>query len=72
VEFALPAIRSAADVVEATNAIAAAVADGELSTSEAANMSVLVSNVGKAVELVDIERRLAAVESFQTPGAAQS
>jgi hypothetical protein len=66
VEFALPTIRSAADVVEATNAIAAAVAAGELSTSEAANMSVLVSNVGKSIELVDIERRLAAVESFQT------
>jgi hypothetical protein len=65
-EFALPIIRRAADVVEATNAIAAAVAAGELSTSEAANMGALVANVGKAVELVDIEKRLAALESFQT------
>lgn len=71
VEFALPAINSAQDVVTATNAIAAAVAAGQLSPGEAASMSALVANTGRAVELVEIEKRLAAVESYQITGASK-
>jgi hypothetical protein len=72
ISFQLPAIRTAQDVVQATNAIAAAVAAGEMTSGDAANLCALVSSVGRALELSEIEKRLAAVESFQTPGATQS
>ena len=62
VSFALPQIKTAADLVSATNAIAASVASGELTTGEAANLSSLVTNVGKAIELSELETRLALVE----------
>jgi hypothetical protein len=39
-----------------------------LSPGEAASMSALVANTGYAVELVEIEKRFAAVESYQTSG----
>jgi hypothetical protein len=48
--------------VTATAAIAACVASGELTTGEAANLSPLVANVGKAIELGELEARLALVE----------
>jgi hypothetical protein len=62
VSFALPQIKTAADVVSATAAIAASVASAELTTGEAANLSSLVANVGKAIELGELEARLALVE----------
>jgi hypothetical protein len=62
VSFALPQIKTAADLLSATNAIAAAVASGELTTGEAANQSSLVANVGKVIELNELEARLALVE----------
>lgn len=62
VSFALPRIETAADIVSATNAIAAAVASGELTPGEAANLSSLVAHVGKAIELTELEARLALVE----------
>jgi hypothetical protein len=69
ISFQLPAIRSAQDVVEATNSIAAAVAAGEMTSGDAANLGALVSSVGRAIELSEIEKRLAAVESYQSTGA---
>jgi hypothetical protein len=45
--------------VSAANVIAASVASGELTTGEAANLSSLVANVGKAIELGELEARLA-------------
>jgi hypothetical protein len=48
--------------VSAANAIAASVASGKLTTGEAANLSSLVANVGKAIELGELEARLALVE----------
>jgi hypothetical protein len=62
VSFALPRIENAADIVRATNAIAAAVASGELTPGEASNMSTFVGQVGKAIELSELETRLAAIE----------
>lgn len=62
VSFALPEIKSAADIVTATNAIAAAVASGELMPGEASAMSAIVANVGKAMELGELEARVALVE----------
>ena len=62
VSFALPKIQTAADVVAATNAIAEAVASGELMPTEAASMSTLVGNAAKAIELHELEARIVRLE----------
>jgi hypothetical protein len=71
VSFALPEIKTASDIVGATNAIAAAVASGELMTGEASNLSSLVANVGKAIELGELETRLALIEERLAAGGGQ-
>ena len=63
VNFALPEIKRAADIIDATSALAAAVADGELVPGEAAALSSLLGNVAKAIELAEIEERLARLEA---------
>jgi hypothetical protein len=63
VSFALPEIKTASDLVDATNAIAGAVADGALTTGKAANLSALVGNVGKAIELGELEQRIQRLEA---------
>jgi hypothetical protein len=62
VEFNLPPIATAADVVAATNAIAAGVGAGELTPAEASAMSALVGNIGRAIELNEHERRITELE----------
>jgi hypothetical protein len=63
VTFPLPEIKRAADIIDATSALASAVATGELVPGEAAALSTLLGNVAKAVELADIEDRLARLEA---------
>src|SRR4051812_17528519 len=55
VPFALPKLETAADAVKATAAIVDAVAAGELTPSEAAELSKLVESFSKAVELHDVQ-----------------
>jgi hypothetical protein len=68
ISFALPPIKSAADLFYASNALARAVAAGEITTSEAANLSALLANVGKAIELGEIEERLKRLEAAVEKG----
>jgi hypothetical protein len=68
VSFALPPIRKATDIIDATTALAGAVATGELVPGEAAALSSLLGNVAKAIELAEIEERLARLEA-SAPGA---
>jgi hypothetical protein len=55
-------LETAADAVKATSAIAQAVADGELTPSEAGELSRLVESFSRAVETHDLEVRLARLE----------
>jgi len=60
--FALPELRSPADAAAAIAAIAAAVADGDLTPSEAGELAKLVDTYVRTPETSDFDRRLRAVE----------
>ena len=62
VRFVLPALASASDAPKALAAITAAVAEGELTTSEAADLAALVEKFTKAVEVAELEARISALE----------
>jgi hypothetical protein len=63
VPFALPPIATAADAVKASAALVAAVADGELTPSEAADFGKLIETVLRGIELTDVQDRLARLEA---------
>ena len=63
VPFALPAIATATDAVKASAALVAAVAEGELTPSEAADFGKLVETVLRGIELTDVQDRLARLEA---------
>jgi hypothetical protein len=60
--FALPAIESTADVVKASAAILQAVASGELTPSEAAELGKLVEAHVRAIEATELQARLERLE----------
>jgi hypothetical protein len=62
VNFALPPIEKAADIVAATTVLAKAVAEGELTPGESAALSALLGNAARAMEVSEIEERLAELE----------
>ncbi|MGH1570322.1 hypothetical protein ACRAWG_06200 [Methylobacterium sp. P31] len=62
VPFALPPITCAADAVKASAALVAAVAAGELTPSEAAELGKLIETVLRGIELTDVQDRLARLE----------
>ena len=68
VTFRAPTIKAAEDVPAALGAIFRAVASGELTTSEAAMIAGIVEKFRGAIELADLERRVAAIEA-QDPRA---
>jgi hypothetical protein len=63
VEFALPEIKTSADIVTATSALLAAVAAGDLTPSEAAELGKLVDAHVRAIEVTEIQERLDALEA---------
>ena len=63
IPFELPPMEKAADAVKAAAAIAQAVADGELTPSEASELSDFVANYVKALEISDLEARLQRLEA---------
>ena len=65
IPFSLPKLQTGADAVQATAALVNAVAAGELTPSEAAELSKLVESFSKAVELFDLEQRLEKLEAAQ-------
>lgn len=67
VYFAIPALNSADDASRAMAAITAAVACGELTPTEAAELSDVIANYVRAVEVAEIERRLLALEASHAP-----
>ena len=63
VDFRLPRINSAGDALAAIEAITDGVATGELTPMEAAELAKVVEVYRNAVEIVEIERRIAALEA---------
>jgi hypothetical protein len=63
VRFALPALRSPADAAGAMASITAAVAGGEITPGEAAELSKLVEAYVKAIEASEFDQRLRALET---------
>ena len=61
--FELPPIETSADLTRATGALLAAVAEGSLTPSEAAELGKLVDSHVKAIEATDIQERLARLEA---------
>ena len=62
VQFEMPPIETLEDLPKATRALMAAVASGELTPSEAAELGKLVDAHVKAIEATDLSRRLEALE----------
>ncbi len=62
VQIDLPAIETANDVLKALTATLAAMAAGELAPDEAATVAGVIEVKRRAVETVDLERRIAAIE----------
>ncbi len=68
--IALPAGETAADVLAALSATIAAVAEGEVTPDEGAALVGLLESQRKALETVDLEGRLAALERRVSEGGA--
>jgi hypothetical protein len=62
VAFELPKLSTAADAVKASAAIVEAVAIGELTPSEAAELAKVVDGFTRAVEAAELEQRLTKLE----------
>jgi hypothetical protein len=62
VSVELPTLRSAGDAVKAMAAITEAVAKSELTPVEAADLSSLVSNYVRAIEVSELAQRVAVLE----------
>lgn len=62
IRFTLPPIEATSDLTKATGALLAAVAAGELTPSEAAELGKLVDAHVRAIEVTDIHDRLARIE----------
>ena len=62
VSFDLPKIESAADAVAAQGAILSAVASGEITPGEAAEVSKLIDGFVRTIELTEIDERLKRLE----------
>ena len=63
VQLALPPIREAADAAGAMAAITAAVAQGDITPGEAAELAKLVDTFVRAIEASDFDRRLTLLEA---------
>ena len=62
VDFTLPAVNDACDVVTAMAAITTAVNDGRLTAEEAAHLVHVLNSYSKAIEVYDHSTRIAAIE----------
>lgn len=62
ITFTLPEIETPADLTKATRALMQGVADGEITPSEAAELSKLVDAHVKAISAADFAERLVALE----------
>jgi hypothetical protein len=68
VQVPLPVIEKPADLVAATSAVAKAVSEGELSTSDASAVSNVIANVGRMIELHELAARIERLEAQAEKG----
>ena len=68
VRLDLPPIVGTADLVKALAAVADAMARGVISAEEAQAAAGVLDHQRKAVETLDLERRIAALEQGELPG----
>jgi hypothetical protein len=61
--FPLPAIKTAAGVVDALASVTAAMAAGQLSPAEAVEISAVIELQRRAIEMQDVEARLHSLEA---------
>jgi hypothetical protein len=66
VSFNLPAISNAQRLPQAVISLLQAVAAGSVTPEEAGNVMCLIEGAGKAIEIGELEARIAAVEAAQT------
>lgn len=66
VYFSLPPIKTAANALTATGALVAAVANGDLTPSEAAELSKLLDGFVRSLEVTDLADRIAKLERALT------
>jgi len=71
IQFKIPQLNSASDASKAMAAIMIAVAHGELTPAEAAELSNVVTVYVRVIETTEIERRLLAVEARQSNVSGQ-
>ena len=69
IRFDLPKMETAGDLVKATAALVEAVASGQITPSEAGELSKLVEGCAKALDLHEIQQRLEKLEAAQQQGA---
>jgi hypothetical protein len=62
INFSLPSIKTAADALAATASLVTAVASGDITPSEAAELSKLVDSFMKSFEVVDLAERIGKLE----------
>jgi Family of unknown function (DUF5681) len=62
ITFTLPTLDSAADAAKSSAIIVQAVASGELTPSEAADLSKVLDSFARTLEATDFEKRLAKLE----------
>lgn len=65
VEIALPAVKTAADVLAGLEAVLDHVAEGGITPEEGATVASILEQKRRALELVEIEQRVAALEQSQ-------
>jgi hypothetical protein len=68
VAFELPILEHASDAVKALAAIARAVADGDLTPMEAAELSKVIDGYMRAIETAELAAQLKRLEQSQTTG----
>jgi hypothetical protein len=68
----LPVIKTAADIDAAQNIIIAAIGSGEITAEEADKLSEIVERKRRALETVEFEERIKALEARQSGGTAPS
>jgi hypothetical protein len=67
VQFEVPKIENASDALKASAAVFAACAAGELSPREASEVMALITTHVRAIELAELETRVAALEKGCEP-----
>jgi hypothetical protein len=61
-DLPMPEVVEVSELPKLTSALLAAVGNGQMESGQAASLSILVANHAKALELVELERRISALE----------